>query len=81
MLSSAVAGFVASAVLIIALDSFLPLWVAALIVTLLWLAVAAVLAINGRNALQSATPPAPQTVETVKEDIQWAKTQTGSAAR
>ncbi|HEX6024715.1 MAG TPA: phage holin family protein [Solirubrobacter sp.] len=70
-----------SAVLIIALDSFLPLWVAALIVTLLWLAVAAVLAINGRNALQSATPPAPQTVETVKEDIQWAKTQTGSAAR
>jgi hypothetical protein len=26
-------------------------------------------------------PPAPQTVETVKEDIQWAKTQTGSAKR
>jgi hypothetical protein len=40
-----------------------------------------VLAQSGRKALQSATPPAPQTVETVKEDIQWAKTQTGSAGR
>jgi uncharacterized membrane protein YqjE len=70
-----------TAVLIIALDSFLPLWLAALIVTLLWLAIAAVLALSGRKALQSATPPAPQTVETVKEDIQWAKTQTGSAPR
>ena len=28
-----------------------------------------------------STPPAPQTVETVKEDIQWAKTRTGSAPR
>ena len=35
----------------------------------------------GKQALQSATPPVPQTVETVKEDIQWAKTQTGSAAK
>jgi uncharacterized membrane protein YqjE len=70
-----------TAVLIVALDAALPLWLAALIVTLLWLAVAAVLAIAGRNALQAATPPAPQTVETVKEDIQWAKTRTGSAAR
>ena len=70
-----------TAVLIVALDAALPLWLAALIVTLLWLAVAAVLAVAGRNALQSATPPAPQTVETVKEDIQWAKTRTGSAAR
>ena len=70
-----------TAVLIIALDSFLPLWLAALIVTLMWLAIAAVLAMSGKKALQSATPPAPQTVETVKEDIQWAKTQTGSAPR
>src|SRR4051794_12367588 len=70
-----------TALLIIALDSFLPLWLAALIVTLLWGAVAGALAVAGRNALQAATPPAPQTVETVKEDIQWAKTQTGSAKR
>jgi hypothetical protein len=47
----------------------------------LWAIVAAVLAKSGQKALQQATPPAPQTVETVKEDIQWAKTQTGSAGR
>jgi uncharacterized membrane protein YqjE len=70
-----------TALLIIALDSFLPLGLAALIVTLLWFAVAAVLAVSGKKALESATPPAPQTVETVKEDIQWAKTRTGSAPR
>ena len=70
-----------TALLIIILDSFLPLWLAALIVTLLWFAVAAVLALSGKKALQSATPPAPQTVETVKEDIQWAKNPTKSAAR
>ena len=70
-----------TALLIIALDGFLPLWLAALIVTLLWFAVAAVLGLSGKKALQAATPPVPQTVETVKEDIQWAKTQTGSAGR
>jgi uncharacterized membrane protein YqjE len=70
-----------TAVLVVALDSALPLWLAALIVTLLWGVVAAVLAQSGRKALQAATPPAPQTVETLKEDIQWAKTQTGSGSR
>ena len=70
-----------TALLIVALDSFLPLWLAALIVTVLWLAIAAALALAGKKALQAATPPAPQTIETVKEDIQWAKTQTGSAKR
>ena len=65
-----------TALLIIALDGFLPLWLGALIVTLLWFAVAAALALSGKTALQSATPPVPQTVETVKEDIQWAKTRT-----
>jgi len=70
-----------TAVLIVVLDSIMPLWLAALIVTVLWLAVAAVLGLAGKKALQASTPPAPQTVETVKEDIQWAKTQTGSAKR
>src|SRR6059058_2535301 len=63
-----------TATLIVVLDSFLPLWLAALIVTLLWGLVGAVLAARGRTELQRATPPVPeQTVETVKEDIQWAK--------
>jgi uncharacterized membrane protein YqjE len=70
-----------SAALITLLDDAMPTWVAALIVMALWAVVAAVLAKAGQSALQRATPPAPQTVETVKEDIQWAKTQTGSAGR
>lgn len=70
-----------TACLVVALDGAMPLWLAALIVTVLWGVVAAVLASVGRKALQAATPPAPQTVETVKEDIQWAKTRTGSGSR
>ena len=67
--------------LIALLDKAMATWVAALIVMALWAIVAFVLAKAGQRALQQATPPAPQTVETVKEDIQWAKTQTGSAQR
>jgi uncharacterized membrane protein YqjE len=70
-----------TALLIVVLDSFMALWLAVAIVMLLWFAVAAVLGLSGKKALQAATPPAPQTVETVKEDIQWAKTRTGSAAK
>jgi len=62
--------------LIAALDLAMPLWLAALIVTLVYGAIAGVLALKGKNKVQEATPPAPeQTVETVKEDVQWAKTQ------
>jgi hypothetical protein len=70
-----------SAGLIALLDEALATWVAALIVMVLWAVVAAVLAKAGQSSLQRATPPAPQTVETVKEDIQWAKNPTGSAPR
>ena len=70
-----------TALLVVALDGALPLWLAALIVTVLWAVVALVLASAGRKSLQQATPPVPQTVETVKEDIQWAKNPTGSAPR
>ena len=82
---AAVAGLLAlgalTAALIALLDEWMQPWLAALIVMALWAIVAAVLAKSGQKALQRATPPAPQTVETVKEDIQWAKTQTGSAGR
>jgi uncharacterized membrane protein YqjE len=70
-----------TAMLIALLATAMDTWLAALIVTVLWLIVAAVLASVGRSALKRATPPAPQTVETVKEDIQWAKNPTGSAPR
>jgi uncharacterized membrane protein YqjE len=58
---------------IFVLDTFMKGWLAALLVTLAWGAVAAVLALMGRNRIKEATPPAPQTVETVKEDVRWAK--------
>jgi hypothetical protein len=70
-----------SAALIALLDKATAIWVAALIVMALWAIVALVLAQAGRTSMQRATPPAPQTVETVKEDIQWAKNPTGSAPR
>ena len=67
--------------LIAVLSTAMATWIAALIVMVLWLIVAAVLAKAGQKSIQRATPPAPQTVETVKEDIQWAKNPTGSAPR
>jgi hypothetical protein len=65
-----------TATLIAVLDTAMDTWLAALIVTVLWAAVAGVLALQGRNKIKEATPPAPQTVETVKEDVRWAKTRT-----
>jgi hypothetical protein len=70
-----------TAFLIALLSEWMDTWLAALIVTVLWAAVAGVLALRGKERVQEAVPPAPQTVETVKEDVQWAKTQTPSARR
>jgi uncharacterized membrane protein YqjE len=57
-------------------------WLAALIVAAVYGAIAAVLALRGKDKIQEATPPAPeQTVETLKEDVEWARTRTRSAAR
>src|SRR4051812_414880 len=70
-----------TAALVALLDKAMATWVAALIVMALWAIVALVLAKAGQKSLKSATPPAPKTVETVKEDIQWAKNPTGSAPR
>jgi uncharacterized membrane protein YqjE len=70
-----------TACLIALLATGMKVWVAALIVTVLWAAIAGVLALLGRNKVQEATPPVEQTVETIKEDVQWAKTQRPSAGR
>jgi uncharacterized membrane protein YqjE len=83
---AAVAGLLAlgtlTVVIIALLDKAMDLWVAALIVTLVYGAVAAVLAMRGRDRVKEGLPPAPeQTVETVKEDVQWAKSQAKSARR
>ena len=82
---AAVAGLLAlgalTAALIALLDKAMDTWIAALIVMVLWAIVAAVLAKAGQKSLKQATPPAPQTVETVKEDVQWAKNPTGSVQK
>ena len=67
-----------TAFLVLALDEAMPAWLAALLVALVWGAIAGALALIGRQRLQEAAPPKPdQTVESVKEDIAEAK----SAAR
>ena len=71
-----------TAFLIMLLDGALANWLSALIVAVVYGAIAGVLALRGRTKVQDAGPPVPeQTVETVKEDIQWAKTRTPSAGR
>jgi hypothetical protein len=70
-----------TAFLVLVLDSAMDAKLAALIVALVWAVVAGGLAMAGRNRLRRAAPPVPeQTVETLKEDVQWAKTPTRSAA-
>jgi hypothetical protein len=65
---------------ILVLNAWIKDWLAALIVTLVWAAVAAVLALRGREELRELGGPVPeQTAETIKEDIQWAKNPTSSA--
>jgi Putative Actinobacterial Holin-X, holin superfamily III len=51
-------------------------WLAALLVAVVYGIVAFVLVRQGQARLRQATPPVPtQTVETVKEDVEWARTQ------
>jgi len=69
-----------TACLILALAEAIPDWLAALVVALVLGAIAAVLGLQGRNRMRAAGPPVPeQTVETVKEDVEWAKSQKPSA--
>jgi uncharacterized membrane protein YqjE len=71
-----------TAMILALLDKAMDFWIAALIVTVIYGAIAAVMAMAGRDRIKAATPPAPeQTVETVKEDVQWAKSQAKSARR
>jgi uncharacterized membrane protein YqjE len=63
-----------SLTIMFALDEVMPLPVAALIVTLIYGIAAAVLFLRGRREMQQISPTPTQTVETLKEDVQWAKT-------
>lgn len=56
------------------LDAWMPLGWAAVVVAGIWAVVAAVLAMVGRSRLKKFNPKPERTIETVKEDVQWAKT-------
>lgn len=71
-----------TACIILLLAKAMDAWVAALIVTVLYGLVAGVLALAGRDRVKAGMPPAPeQTIESVKEDVQWAKRRAKSARR
>ena len=71
-----------TACLILLLALAMPAWLAALIVAAIWGVVAAVLGLRGRDKVKQAAPPVPeQTVETLKEDAQWARTRMRSGER
>ena len=54
-------------------------WLAALIVAVVYAAVAGVMAMTGKKKVKEAAPPIPeQAKDSVKEDLEWAKTQARS---
>jgi uncharacterized membrane protein YqjE len=60
---------------IAALATAVDLWLAALIVAVVYAAIAGALAMTGKKKVQEAVPPMPeQAKESVKEDVEWAKT-------
>ena len=62
-----------SLALMFALDEVMPIGWAALLTAVILGVVAAVLFVVGRNKLKQVNPKPEQTVETLKEDVQWAK--------
>ena len=69
-----------TAAAVLALSLAVSGWLAALIIAAVYGAVAGVLALQGKQKVQQATPPVPeQATESVKEDVQWAKTRAQNA--
>lgn len=65
-----------TAFLILALSEGMEAWLAALLVTALWAAIGVVLALVGRQKLEEVGTPVPEeTIESVKEDVEWLKSQ------
>ena len=68
-----------TACLILALAEAVDGWLAALIVAAVYGLIAGGLALTGKEQVSRATPPAPeQATESVKEDVEWAKTRARS---
>jgi Putative Actinobacterial Holin-X, holin superfamily III len=70
----------AAAILLLAI--FLPEWLAALLVGAVLAVAAYVLAQRGKDRVAEAGAPIPeQTIESVKEDVEWTKTRASSARK
>lgn len=68
-----------TACLIAVLDQAMEFWLAALIVAAAFAAIAVVLAVTGKRKVKKAGPPIPeQAKDSVKEDMEWARTQARS---
>ena len=68
-----------TASVIAALATGMDVWLAALIVAVVYSAVAGVMAITGKKKVQEAVPPVPeQATDSVKEDLEWVKTRARS---
>jgi uncharacterized membrane protein YqjE len=71
-----------TAAIIAALSLAMDTWLAALIVAVVYGAVAGVAALMGKKKVQEALPPVPEdSVESVKEDVQWTKTRAQQGRR
>ena len=67
---------------ILVLSTVLQAWLSAFIVAGAYLLLAGILALVGRARVREATPPVPeQAGESVKEDVEWAKTRARAGRR
>ena len=81
---ASIAGIALMLTVLYALGEAMDLWLAALITTVLFGAIAAVLALSAKKKIQQAGPPIPeqtvesvkQTIQTVKEEAKWGLGQT-----
>jgi len=63
-----------TACIILVLNEFMDAWLAALILTVVWAAVAGVLALSGKKQVEQAGPPLPeQALESAKQDVNEVK--------
>jgi putative superfamily III holin-X len=65
-----------TACFIAALALRLPVWAAALIVAVVYAVIGAALAFDARGRLRGMSPAPEETVESIKEDVRWARRQT-----
>jgi MFS family permease len=63
-----------TAAIIAGIAEALPVWASALIVAVIYGAIAGILALRGKKKVEEATPPLPEeTVQSVKEDVRYTK--------